>query len=222
MWTGTTSVACSTPQVAEAVRPRPRAVSVAAARDSPAIIIRDLLETEGWRRRNRTLPRWWTECRRYPTGGPSHLDTHTHTGNSSQNIVESQSLLFLFCLCLTQEYTYFHQHGSVYSSEVLGWRWSCICWSGLFLTGVVSPAHSLDERRGGIRLKLISQTTINTKHTRAPLNQHSLFTDAPFGLANVREKNEAKEIIGRWESKICSHWRKQDGICALAPWKAHF
>lgn len=51
VWMETTSVACSTPQVAEeeeaVVLPRPRVVSVAAVRDSPAITIRDPRGTEG-------------------------------------------------------------------------------------------------------------------------------------------------------------------------------
>lgn len=70
VWMVTTSAACSTPQGGEEEGglPHPRVVT-----------IRDPSETEGWRRTNRTLLRWWMECRRLTTERPSHLETHTQT-----------------------------------------------------------------------------------------------------------------------------------------------
>lgn len=84
-WTVTMSAACSTHQgdggeEEEEAGCRLRRVALGPAETArPVIITRDPSETEGWRRTNRTLLHWWTECRKYTTGGPSHLDTHQHT-----------------------------------------------------------------------------------------------------------------------------------------------
>lgn len=131
MWTEITSAACSIHRAEEEAasgRPPPRAAlgAAAAVRPSLAITIRDPWETEGWRKTNRTLRRWWTECRRRSTGGPSHIrrtliQKNTHNTFHTHHCRGSVSFFFDY-------YKSSHQHERADGGAVFDQRWP-----GLFL-----------------------------------------------------------------------------------------
>lgn len=146
VWMVTTSAACSTPQGGEEQGglPHPRVVT-----------IRDPSETEGWRRTNRTLLRWWMECRRLTTERPSHLETHTqtHTTTTRSEIRSTHTEATLhksleISLALSFSVFVKHMNTHILSASLLPWRgrpeaiWSLLVGSvGVFdCAGLVSPS----------------------------------------------------------------------------------